>query len=320
MRQTFTLLFAMIAWTAFGQNDQTVDLQWKIGENEELNYLTIMDEQEGSTQQMNFGEIFKELVNNFDFDVDDDELAESFDTDVDEEELENELDEFFNSLRDGIKAPDFDYVTTLTNKNKGVIDIVMTTRKKESNEETADETLEDSEIGGLESLFSIQSGVVLRGSVYETGGIHSFWLNSSQKNLIAIFFELPKNPVKIGDKWSLDINLISNDQNFECETAHKINEVELIDIKNINGERIAVLQYNIEEYVEGKFNTPTFFGGTRGVKETMMRFSYEGIAEFSVDRGRWIKFDGLMSLESTGFLESNVKTNYSLTQENISEQ
>src|SRR5690625_1266835 len=103
MRQTFTLLFAMIAWTAFGQNDQTVDLQWKIGENEELNYLTIMDEQEGSTQQMNFGEIFKELVNNFDFDVDDDELAESFDTDVDEEELENELDEFLIRLEMALK-------------------------------------------------------------------------------------------------------------------------------------------------------------------------------------------------------------------------
>ena len=318
MRQTFTLLFSMIAWTVFGQNDQTVELQWKIGENEELNYLTIMDEQEGSTQQMNFGEIFKELANNFDFD--EDELVEGFDNEVDEVELEKEIDEFFNTLRDGIKTPDFDYVTTLTNKNKGVIDIVMTTRKKDSNEEIADETLENPEIGGLESLFSMQSGVVLRGSVYETGGIHSFWLNSSQKNLIAIFFELPKNPVKIGDKWSLDINLISNDQNFECETAYKINEVELTDIKNINGERIAVLQYNIEEYVEGKFNTPTFFGGSGGVKETMMRFSYQGNAEFSIDRGRWIKFDGLMTMESTGFLESNVKTNYSLIQENISDQ
>lgn len=128
MRQTFTLLFSMIAWTVFGQNDQTVELQWKIGENEELNYLTIMDEQEGSTQQMNFGEIFKELANNFDFD--EDELVEGFDNEVDEVELEKEIDEFFNTLRDGIKTPDFDYVTTLTNKNKGVIDIVMTTRKK----------------------------------------------------------------------------------------------------------------------------------------------------------------------------------------------
>src|SRR5690625_7738523 len=157
----------------------------------------------------------------------------------------------------------------------------MTTRKKESNEETADETLEDSEIGGLESLFSIQSGVLFRCSVYETGGIHSFWLNSSQKNLIAIFFELPKNPVKIGDKWSLDINLISNDQNFECETAHKINEVELIDIKNINGERIAVLQYHIEEYVEGQFNSHTFFGCNRGDTETMMSYSYDCNAYYS---------------------------------------
>ena len=71
--------------TVFGQNDQTVELQWKIGENEELNYLTIMDEQEGSTQQMNFGEIFKELANNFDFD--EDELVEGFDNEVDEVEL-----------------------------------------------------------------------------------------------------------------------------------------------------------------------------------------------------------------------------------------
>ena len=64
----------------------------------------------------------------------------------------------------------------------------------------------------------------------------SFWVKSSQKNLIAIFFQLPAKPVKIGDKWSLDINLIANDQNFECDSAYKINEVTLTDIKKVNGE------------------------------------------------------------------------------------
>lgn len=169
--------------------------------------------------------------------------------------------------------------------------------------------------GVLKMMQSMTQGVMLRGSVYETGGIHSFWVKSAQKNLIALFFELPTKPVKVGDKWSLDINLITNDQNFDCDSSYKINEVTLADIKKINGETIAVLKYNIVEYVKGNFNTPSFFGSEGGQKETMMKFTHQGIAEFSVDKGRWINYDGIMSLEATGVMTANKKTKFTLIDE-----
>jgi hypothetical protein len=294
MKQKLTLLFAVITLTAFGQKNQTVDLKWKIEKNEKLNYLTVMSDIDTSSIEMDFGGLFKALS-----DSTDNGLKESKD--------------FFKKFNDAFKNQDF--VTTLTNKNKSVIDIVMTTRFKEEIKGTDIDTTDAKETEVLKMMQSMTQGVILRGSVYETGGIHSFWLKSAQKNLIALFFELPTIPVKVGDKWSLDINLITNDQNFDCDTSYKINEVTLVDIKKINGETIAVLKYNIVEYVKGNFNSPSFFGSDREQKETMMKFTHRGIAEFSIDKGRWVNYDGIMSLEATGVMTANKKTKFTLIDE-----
>jgi len=160
----------------------------------------------------------------------------------------------------------------------------------------------------------MNQGVMLRGSVYAKGGVHSFWVKAQQKNLIAILFELPTQPVKVGDTWSLDVNLISNDQNFSCDSSYKMNTVTLTELKKVKGETVATLKYEIEEYVSGTFSTPMFKEGGGGTP-TMMRFSHLGIAEFSVDRGRWISYDAIMSLDATGVLRSRKKTKFSLMTE-----
>ena len=294
MKQKLTILFAVITLTAFGQKNQTVDLKWKIGKSEKLNYFTIMSDIDESSIEMDFGGLFKSLS-----DSTDNGLKESKD--------------LFKKINDAFKNQD--YVTTLTNKNNGVIDILMTTKPKETIKEENIVTTDNKEAEVLKMMQSMTQGVMLRGSVYETGGIHSFWVKSAQKNLIALFFELPTKPVKVGDKWSLDINLITNDQNFDCDSSYKINEVTLADIKKINGETIAVLKYNIVEYVKGNFNTPSFFGSEGGQKETMMKFTHQGISEFSVDKGRWINYDGIMSLEATGVMTANKKTKFTLIDE-----
>lgn len=294
MKQKLTILFAVITLTAFGQKNQTVDLKWKIGTNEKLNYLTVMSDIDTSSIEMDFGGLFKALS---------DSTINGL----------KESKSIFKKFNDAFKT--LDYVTTLSNKDNGVIDIVMTTRPNEPIEETDIDTTDSNEKEVLKMMQSITQGVMLRGSVYETGGIHSFWVKSAQRNLIALFFELPTKPVKVGDKWSLDINLITNDQNFVCDSAYKINEVMLIDIKTIDGEKIAVLKYNIVEYVKGNFNTPAFFGSDGGQKETMMKISHQGIAEFSVDKGRWVNYDGIMSLEATGVMTANKQTKFTLIDE-----
>jgi len=278
MKLRFSIILAVISTTAFGQRNQTVDLKWKIGENEKLNYATVMSEIDTSTIEMDFGGLFKSLSDS----------------------TENGLQEskhFFKAFNDAFK--NLDYVTTLSTEEKGVIEIVMTTRPKENAKDTEIDSANSKEAEMLKMMQSMSQGVMLRGSVYETGDIHSFWVKSNQKNLIAIFFQLPTRPVKVGDKWSLDINLIANDQNFKCDSAYKINEVTLTDIKTVDGDSVAVLKYNIVEYVNGNFNMPSFLGNESGKKETKMKFWHHGIAEFSIEKGRWIIYDAIMTFEAS---------------------
>ena len=290
-----TILLAVTAFTAFGQTNQTVDLNWKIQENEKLTYATVMSDIDTSSIAMDFGNLFKSL-------------SDSTNNGLKESKA------FFKNLNQAFK--NLDYVTTLTTDGDGVVNIVMTTKPKQNLRNTEIDSTDSQESKMLKMMQSMNQGVILRGSVHETGAIYSFWVKSNQKNLIALFFQLPTTPVKIGDKWSLDINLIANDQSFECDSAYKINEVTLTDIKNVNGETVAVLKYRIEEYVNGDFNLPSFFGnGGGGKKETMMKFSHRGIAEFSVSRGRWITYDGIMSLEATGLMTANKKTKFTLIKE-----
>jgi hypothetical protein len=294
MRIKLTFILAVITLTAFGQKNQTVDLKWKIAKDEKLSYLTVMSDIDTSSIDMDFGELSKTL------------------SDSSENGLKESKD-FFKKLNQAFKNQDF--VTTLTNKGNCVIDIVMAAKPKEPIKETEIDTSDSKEAEILKMMQSMNQGVMLRGSVYESGGIHSFWVKSAQKNLISLLFELPTKPVKVGDKWSLDINLITNDQNFECDSAYKINEVTLNEIKMVNGETIAVLKYNIVEYVKGDFNAPSFIADEGEKEKTMMKISHQGIAEFSVDKGRWISYDGIMSLEATGFMTANKKTKFTLIKE-----
>jgi len=286
MSKLLTIILGLLTISTFGQ---TVNLKWKIGENEKLNYLTVMSDIDTSKVEINFNNLFKALS-----DSTGKRLLET-------KNLFKELNKAMQNM---------DYISTLTNMGNNVIDIVMTARPKEKAKQ--DSNSKQNEISKM--MQSINQGVVLRGSVYATGGIHSFWVKANQKNLISTFFELPTKPLKIGDTWKLDISLIANDQNFTCDSSYKINEVTLTDIKKNKGETLAVIKYNIVEYVNGTFNSPSFMG-SGGEQKTMMKFTHQAIAEFSVDKGRWISYDGIMSLDATGVMTANKKTKFTLISE-----
>ncbi|WP_423149734.1 hypothetical protein [Rubrolithibacter danxiaensis] len=290
MKKLLTIIFGLLTITSFGQ---TIDLKWKIGEKEKINYLTVMSDIDTSKVEMDFGNFFKSFS---------DSTGKGL----------SETKDIFKKLNQSMQ--NIDFVSTLSNKGDGIIDIVMTTRPKEKSKENSKDSKDSKEDEMLKMMQSMNQGVMLRGSVYATGGIHSFWVKSNQKNLISTFFELPTKPLKIGDTWKIDINLIANDQNFSCDSSYKINEVTLTDIKKNNGETIAVIKYNIVEYVNGTFNSPSFMGGG-GEQKTMMKFTHQAIAEFSVDKGRWISYDGIMSLDATGVMTAKKKTKFTLISE-----
>ncbi|MCR6639685.1 MAG: hypothetical protein NVV82_12065 [Sporocytophaga sp.] len=278
MKYTFTLLFGFLAFISFAQKNKEVKLNWKIERNENLSYQTVMNEIDTTTIDFNFGRLYKDF-------------SDSTKT--------QKAQNLFKKLNESYK--NIDLVAKLTNKGYGVVDIVLETKPKDKNVKS------DSSGNGPQQMMKFMNqGVMLRGSVYETGEIHSFWVNSSQRNLIALFFQLPSKPVKIGDTWSLDINLISNDQNFICDSSFKLNKVTFVDLKKIKGETIAVLKYEIIEYVKGSFNAPSFTGKVNKT-ETMMEFTYQGIAEFSIDKGRWISYDGILGMEATGTMTAHAK-------------
>jgi len=290
MRTLFALSIGLVIGTlSFSQTSDEVSLDWKINSDETLTYLTLMNEIDTSEMEFNFSNLFKKFADS-------------------SEDNSSKVKDLLKQLNDSFK--NIDLISELTNNGNGTIELIMKTRPQEEGIDKTDS--KDDEVSEMiKKMQSMNRGIMLRGSIYETGGIHSFWVKSNQKNLIALFFELPTKPVKVGDSWELDVDLIANDQNFECDSAYKLNKVTLIDLKKTQGETIAVLKYEIEEFVVGSFNA-SFSMENDPSTPTMMKFKHQAIAEFSVEKGRWISYDGIMGLEATGFMSANIKKSFAL--------
>jgi hypothetical protein len=272
-----------------------IELNWKLSENDSISYKTVMTEIGESSFGMDLGELF-------------DKITDSTKTDKDQFGKD-----FFNKLKDHYNSTNL--LTILSNSVdfKDVITIEMVLEEKANKKED----VEEDEANQMKKIMnSMTKGTMLRGSIYKNGALHSFWMKSSQKNLLSLFFELPEKPINKGDTWTLDnVNFIGNDQNFICRTAEKKNLITLIDIKEVEGETIAVIDYDILEYVSGDFNSPAFFGNEGGNKATTMKFIYKAQAEFSVDKGKWVSYNGIMSLNASGFMNSVQKKKFALIEQ-----
>lgn len=282
-------LFVCLSNIAFGQTDQELALSWKLDEDDTILYRTIMQDIDTSTFKFDFGE-----------------MGELFNA-IADDSLMPEMDNFFEKVSESIQKKD--YITKLY-ADQDAVNIEMST--VEEGEEYDLEKLKQAEnkedIDVDRIISSLMDGVVLRGSVYKTGGIKSFWLKSRQKNLIAVLFELPHGKVRVGDSWELEVNFIANDHNFQCDSSYHKNEVTLIDVIVEEGDTIAVLKYDIQEFVTGDFKSP--FSDVP--KTTTMLMTHEAIGKFSVSKGRWVAYDGIMSLISSGVMTSNSRQSFSL--------
>ena len=143
---------------------------------------------------------------------------------------------------------------------------------------------------------SVKTINMLRGKVNYLGGIESFYLQNLQKNLLSLFFELPQKFVVIGEEWSLDLNLITLDNNFICRDYSNTNKVLLKDIKYINGDPIATVSYNLSNYVKG--DKMTFFSSN--YTETTIEIAFKGQGEFNIKKGKWINLDFIAKTNSSG--------------------
>ncbi|WP_204346650.1 hypothetical protein [Psychroserpens algicola] len=254
------LPFLFIAFSVNAQQKEIVDLKWKISDT--LTYKTVMKDimvpQEESKSEKQTDTLFGGKAN-----------------------------DFFKKMQE--QTANLKYETKLYPDKNGNIDIAMFLK--------ADKT------DTTETLFSgmakMNGNVVLRGKVSTEGELLSFYYKSSQTNLIAILFELPKEPIKVGDEWSLKVDLISMDQNFVADTLYRKNKVRLEKIIEQNGDKIAVIKYDIEEYVSGDFGNGlmTMFAGESD-KETYMKISHKATGLFSLNKGFWFEYDGIMEVDT----------------------
>jgi hypothetical protein len=143
-------------------------------------------------------------------------------------------------------------------------------------------------------------------------------MKNNQKNLLSLLFELPSTKVKVGDKWSQNVNLIEIDENFICESSNKNNVVSFVKIKKVEDEIIAVLNYDIKEFVSGFYhieNSKILYGKEIEDRKIMMNLGFYGYAEFSITKGRWLLFEGFMITEASGASNSKKVTNIRLIKE-----
>jgi hypothetical protein len=284
---------------AYSQTKEKISLEWKISKNDTLKYKTTMnvinDKSEVSIKDDSasifFGKDFnkiRESLSQINSDIKYqtnlfvNKNHEKF-IDIEMIMLDNEKDNPTEQLKKMMSQMNVD------KQKKG--------KKKKKIDEIENDSLNFKNI--FKGLVGANGNIVLRGRITNTGEIISTYYKNSQKNLISVLFELPNRKVEIGEKWKLNVSLIEMDQNFVCDSLSKENTVYVEQIIEKDGDKIAVLKYNINEYVIGDFNNP--IGGMFGMetdKKTFMKISHIATGHFSIFKGKWINYEGVMEVES----------------------
>jgi len=290
IKYLFVSLFILISLSASSQNTDAVFMKWKLKANEVLSYKTTMEE--------------IDTANHKDF------VMNGFMKVMDNDSVQADLKKFFKQLN--IEIPHPNYITHLKKNEKHIIDIEMFA----SDTTTPKPITDTGQAGTAEKAMRLMmkkmsTGVVLRGALHEDGTIESFYTANAQRNLIAFFFELPGRAVKLGDSWPISVNLLSADQNFKCDSSFKRNTVTVVKIENRNNEHIITLKYDIMEYISGDFNSPM----DNSTQKLTMKMGFNAMASFSVEKGKWVTYDGIMFAFNTGFIESRETKRFSLVEE-----
>lgn len=151
--------------------------------------------------------------------------------------------------------------------------------------------------------------VQLRGDITPAGKILSFYLKNRQKNILALLFELPQKPVKVGDSWSLHANLLGMGVSIRPIEAHRTNRATLLSVKkSASGERIATIYTCISETFRGIQSSPY----QPKDKTLIWQIGFVGYGEFLIDKGRWKQYVGRMVFNTSGFMTRKTQSRFEL--------
>lgn len=253
------------------------ELEWKIKEGRPIAYKTAMEVLENNTS-VDYDRVF------------------NFSQGDNGGEMGSQFEEMFEDLQN--IQPTYSFVSILEKKPDGNISAKMIL----DNVEMPENNSVGQDFGQLWQ--GMEGSVQLQGEITPEGAIASSYIAQRQKNLLALFFELPVNPVQIGDSWQIDLTCIMlNSAQFTIEDSDKVNQVTLKDVvETSDGSLVAILDYTIIESVKGEQST--FFNNEAA--PTTMKCSFLGRGEFLIEQGRWKTLSIENRIQSTGMITSDV--------------
>ncbi len=268
-------------------NEPLYTLDWKLDDDEIIAYKTAMEPTDGNHFSFNFDQFSGDAIPN---------------------EVRQQLSD--------IKMPETYSMISILEKNADEnISVRLIFDEIDLPETEADDPIGAS----VNRMMGAMEGTVqLRGELTPEGAISSFYLEQTQRNLLAQFFELPTSPVHVGDSWEIDVNCISMGNGFIAADAERVNHIELTEItENDDGQPLAVIDYVIAETVEGDFLMPF----SEELVPTTMSCTFLGQGLFLIEEGHWEQFTGEFAIKATGMMDSDAVQHFALTPlEDIPEQ
>ncbi len=313
--KTFIISLAITAH-AFCQTNEKILLEWKLQKNDTLRYKTAMNitqedkEVEGNmdTTSIISREEIKELqksVLELNSDI-------KYQINLYENNRNNKWVDIEMVMLNKDKVNSNDFLKEMMSLQKDKSSKKDKKKDKKKNNEVKPDSLNFKKL--FSSISGLNGNVVLRGRISKTGEIVSTYYKNSQRNLISILFELPNKNIGIGEKWKLNVNLIEMDQNFVCDSLNKENYAYIEKVIEKDGDKIAIIKYNLLEYVKGDFNNPINpMFGMESNKKMYMKATHNATGYFSILKGKWINYEGTLIIESNfSIINGKTKTEYKL--------
>jgi hypothetical protein len=144
-----------------------------------------------------------------------------------------------------------------------------------------------------------KGGVATQGTMSERGFVLG-GLEGPQRNVAALVLELPRDPVAVGDTWSLGTDLVDMSAfgpNFLEEKSDRANTVKLSALTPAgDGEQVATLEYDLYEKLSGQARN------TKPPTPVSTEVRVKGKGEFLVKAGRWRSWKGTFTTHNEGSL------------------
>lgn len=290
MKTYILVLFYFIAsnFSCLSQSsEKTYQLKWKISEEEVIPYQI-------------------ETINLEDVKFDPSQLLSVFDDSIGDKKKKKELKEFnelIKSLNDSQK--NIKQVATIENQGNHLYARIFIRKDPNSNTNSKPSNFND-----------LMQGIQLSGLLNQNGSIYSYFLEIRQKNLLALYFQLPDRQIKVGESWPLDIQWFTANYTFLCDSVNKTNNIKLESVFENASDTIAVLNYKYSEYLSGKTEIP--FNNAK--RPSLMTIDCTGLLEFNITKGRWEKYDLIITSKSSGLQNGSSKQLIKLTPTTLSDE